>query len=195
MPRYFATIFLSLVAVSGGRADWINYTVAVSNSPSGPFVPKVNLWTQGPLTVDLTAASGPLDVFDGNAYVSLGNLIANFGKSDELPAVFPRMPFAFRINGKLTISGQLNVLSNGDINFADGTASDKSLDITLGSSMQGGPAEPPNMPPGWTPYNVVDANIIAVVPFGEIAQAPEPSTLVLAAMGVMIFGAVRRKVF
>src|SRR5580765_7647478 len=98
MKRILLSCVVALILASSARADWLNYTVEVSNSPSGPFGPTANLWTQGPLTVDLTAASGPLDVFDGNAYVSLGNLIANFGKSDAPPAVFPQMPFAFRIN-------------------------------------------------------------------------------------------------
>ena len=193
--RYFAALLLSLVAVYVARADWINYNVAVSNSLSGPFAPTANLWTQGLLTVDLAAEPGPPIVFNGNAYLSLGLLTANFGSPETPPANFPQMPFAFQITGKkpLILSGRLSIPSNGDVNFANVTASDRSFTVTLETMERGGPAMPPSGVPGWTASFVVQSDIYAVVPLDELATVPEPSGMVLAGIGALILGAVRRK--
>jgi hypothetical protein len=194
MPRHLAAILLSLIAVSGARADWLNYTVDVSNSPTGPFGPTANLWTQGPLSVDLSAEVASVNIFGGKAYLPLGYLFSSLGPSEAPPPVVPPVSFAFRIQNKWIVSGQLNLLSNGEVDFANVTSSDANFPVNLIYIPRPSPAGAPQSP-GWIPNLIFESDILAVVPPEQLAQTPEPATLVLAGLGVLIAGAVRRRIF
>ena len=202
---HFAALMLSLIAVSSAHADWVsNYSVAVSNSPSGPFGPTVNLWTQTvspgttPLTINLaTESSPPGPVFGGNVLLPLGLLTVDYGPLGSPAPSFPQLPISFQVTpqggGSMVLSGQLNFPNTGNINFSNGGSST----VTVGNQSFGievmGRAMPQGFP-GNEPSTVHgEYDIYVVVPVGELAQAPEPSGLVLAMIGGIAIFARRRK--
>jgi hypothetical protein len=188
MTRYVPVLLLSLFVVPCAQADWLNYSVAVSSSPNGPFGATVNLWTQGALSVDLTGESGPPNVFNGNAYLPLGFLTANFGNSTT--PNFPQMPFAFQIQGNksLILSGNLNISNYWNVTFNSVTATDHGIAVAL-EAMQ--PPMPASGVPGWTPSSIGHFDIIAVIPANDLVQTPEPTGVLLAGIGALFFMAVR----
>jgi hypothetical protein len=194
---HLAALFLSLIAVSSARADWLsNYTVAVSNSPSGPFGPTANLWTATPLSIDLAAETGlPGLLFPGNAYVPLGLLTATLGRSES--PVFPQVPFSFQVTpqGKkpFVLSGQLNILDNGNINFGPPitvTVGKQSFNITYAAIQRLIPA---SEVPGEPSASIGQYDIYALVPLNELVRTPEPSGLMLAGIGAIAIFARRRR--
>jgi hypothetical protein len=206
---HLAALLLSLSAASHARADWLSsltYSVAVSTSPSGPFTPTVSLWTP---SVNLSGASSPLDamytpqgpIFNGNAYLPLGQLTVTYASSETSPSFPTGMPFSFQVTppGKksLVLSSQLSILHNGTVSFASGGAlavnvGNRTFDITLEAI---GGAIPAGFPGGGQPYTFVQPyEIYAVVPVADLAAAPEPSSLMLAGIGtVALLGVSRRR--
>ena len=204
-PR-FAALLLSLVAASNAHADWVsNYTVAVSNSPSGPFGPTANLWTQtvspgtAPLTINLAAEwSPPGPSFGGNVLLPLGLLTVDYGLFGTPAPSFPQLPISFKVTpqggGSMVLSGQLNFPNTGNINFSNGGSST----VTVGNQSFGievlGRPTPQGFPGGESVSYYGQFDIYVVVPVDELAQAPEPTGLVLAMIGAVAIFARRRRV-
>jgi hypothetical protein len=209
---HFAALLLSLFAASHARADWLSsltYGVGVSSSPSGPFGPTANLWTQSvsspgatPSTIDLAAVSGPGGfILNGTAYLPIGNLTEYAPGPGGAPWVFPpQLTLSFQVTpqGKksLVFSNQFTILANGTIDFANGgsigvTVGLRTYQFTLETIKDPSPAI---KPPGGPDTFFVGYEIFAAVPLNELAKAPEPSALVLAGLGaIALLGVSRRR--
>ena len=189
-------LLVTLLAAPPARADLVSWSYNWSTTT--PFVQAAGDPTAG-IKVGAAGAGG---LVQGNSSLVAASLSAVSSASPGTPSTIANAGYSLTLTitdkasgkqGSLTFTGVFNgTLSSAGVNISNAFASPLSRSVTLGSDsyvVTVGPFVPPG-PPGAPVYGSIGASVVASLGSGTGGttggpQAPEPSSLLLAGLGLV----------